>query len=81
MSNSTLDLYVAGSKDELLMIEMKTISSSEMVEVDIEAFTKIHNANEMNEDTLVDAISFAQNALKEANLSYEKAFVCHLRTP
>lgn len=72
--NSTLDLYVAGSKDELLMIEMKTISSSEMVEVDIEAFTKIHNANEMNEDALVEAIAFAQNALKEANLTYEKAF-------
>ena len=74
MSNSTLDLYVAGSKDELLMIEMKTISSSEMVEVDIEAFTKVHNANEMNEDNLVEAIAFAQSALKEANLTYEKAF-------
>ena len=74
LSNSTLDLYVAGSKDELLMIEMKTISSSELVEVDIEAFTKVHNANEMNEDNLVEAIAFAQNALKEANLTYEKAF-------
>ena len=28
----------------------------------------------MNEDTLVEAITFAQNALKEANLTYEKAF-------
>ena len=74
LSNSTLDLYVAGSKDELLMIEMKTISSSELVEVDIEAFTKVHATNEMNEDELVNAIAFAQEALKEANLSYEKAF-------
>ena len=74
MDKSTLDLYVAGSKDELLMIEMKTISSSELVEVDIEAFTKVHNANEMNEDNLVEAIAFAQSALKEANLTYEKAF-------
>ena len=74
LGNSTLDLYVAGSKDELLMIEMKTISSSELVEVDIEAFTKVHNANEMNEDNLVEAIAFAQSALKEANLTYEKAF-------
>ncbi|MDD3008493.1 MAG: polyribonucleotide nucleotidyltransferase [Arcobacter sp.] len=74
LENSVLDLYVAGSKDELLMIEMKTISSSELVEVDIEAFTKIHNSNEMDEDVLVEAIAFAQNALKEANLSYEKAF-------
>ena len=74
LSNSTLDLYVAGSKDELLMIEMKTISSSELVEVDIEAFTKVHTTNEMNEDELVNAIAFAQEAFKEANLSYEKAF-------
>ena len=74
LSNSTLDLYVAGSKDELLMIEMKTISTAELVEVDIEAFTKVHNANEMNEDNLVEAIAFAQSALKEANLTYEKAF-------
>mgnify|MGYP001316421380 FL=1 len=74
LENSTLDLYVAGSKDELLMIEMKTISSSELVEIDIEAFTKIHNTNEMDEDALVEAITFAQNALKEANLTYEKAF-------
>ena len=74
LENSTLDLYVAGSKDELLMIEMKTISSSELVEIDIEAFTKIHNTNEMDEDALVEAIEFAQNALKEANLTYEKAF-------
>ena len=40
IANSTLDLYVAGSKDELLMIEMKTISSSELIEVDIEALQK-----------------------------------------
>ena len=59
--NSTLDLYVAGSKDELLMIEMKTIG-------------KDLNANEMEEDVLVEAISFAQNALKNANTSYEKEF-------
>lgn len=59
--NSTLDLYVAGSKDELLMIEMKTIG-------------KDLDANEMEEDVLVEAISFAQNALKDANTSYEKEF-------
>ena len=74
VEDSVLDLYVAGSKDELLMIEMKSISSAELIEVDIEAFTKIHNANEMDEDMLVEAIGFAQNALKEANLTYEKGF-------
>ncbi|RXJ82710.1 polyribonucleotide nucleotidyltransferase [Arcobacter sp. F2176] len=74
MLNSTLDLYVAGSKDELLMIEMRAISSEDMVEVDIEAFSKIHKTNEMTEEELVEAISVAQTALKEANSTYETGF-------
>ena len=74
MNESTLDLYVAGSKDELLMIEMKSISSEDMVEVDIEAFSKVHNANEVTEEDLVEAISIAQEALKEANEAYESGF-------
>ncbi|AXX87170.1 polynucleotide phosphorylase [Malaciobacter marinus] len=74
MTESTLDLYVAGSKEELLMIEMKSISSEEMVEVDIEAFTKIHKTNEVNEDNLVEAIEIAQNVLKEVNTTYENGF-------
>lgn len=74
MKDSTLDLYVAGSKDELLMIEMKSISTADLVEVDIEAFTKVHNANEMNEANLVEAIGVAQKALYEANTTYEAGF-------
>ncbi|KAB7886816.1 polyribonucleotide nucleotidyltransferase [Poseidonibacter ostreae] len=74
LENSTLDLYIAGSKDELLMIEMKAISSSEMLEVDIEAFTKVHSTNEMNEEQLVEAIAFAQEVLFEANTTYEAGF-------
>ncbi|MGA1939108.1 polyribonucleotide nucleotidyltransferase [Arcobacter sp. YIC-310] len=74
LEESTLDLYVAGSKDELLMIEMKSISSSELVEVDIEAFTKVHNANEMDEAQLVEAIDVAQKALYESNTTYEEGF-------
>jgi len=74
MNESTLDLYVAGSKSELLMIEMKSISSEDMVEVDIEAFTKVHNANEVTEEELVEAISIAQDALKETNETFEAGF-------
>ncbi|WP_072680550.1 polyribonucleotide nucleotidyltransferase [Arcobacter sp. LA11] len=74
MDESTLDLYVAGTKEELLMIEMKAISSEEMVEVDIEAFSKVHETNEMTEDDLVEAIGIAQKALNEANSTYEVGF-------
>ena len=74
MEESTLDLYVAGTKDELLMIEMKSIASEQMVEVDIEAFTKVHKSNEMSESNLVEAIGIAQEALNEANTTYEAGF-------
>ncbi len=75
MDDSTLDLYVAGTKDELLMIEMKSIATEEMIEVDIEAFVKKHNINDMDEDSLIDAIGIAQNAIKESNIAYEEGFL------
>lgn len=65
LNNSILDLYIAGSKDELLMIEMKTISSLN---------DSCHYANEMEEEVLIEAIAFGQEALKEANIAYENNF-------
>ncbi len=72
--SSTLDLFIAGTLDELLMIEMKTTASEEMVEADIESFVKIHNTNEMVEDNLLDAIALASSAIKEYSSTYEAAF-------
>ncbi len=74
MDESTLDLYVAGTSSELLMIEMKAISSQEMVEVDIESFTKIHNINDISEDELVEAIGMASNVITNTNKIYEESF-------
>ncbi|MEA3288930.1 MAG: polyribonucleotide nucleotidyltransferase [Campylobacterota bacterium] len=74
LQESTLDLYVAGTSNELLMIEMKTISSSEMIEVDIESFSKIHHINDMNEDELVKAIGLAADNIMETNKVYEESF-------
>jgi len=74
LSESTLDLYVAGTSKELLMIEMKAISSSEMVEVDLESFTKIHNINDISESELVEAIGLASNVIQETNETYEQGF-------
>ena len=74
MLESTLDLYVAGTANDLLMIEMKSISTEQMVETDIETFVKKHNANDMQEDELIKAISMASNALKISNNTYKEAF-------
>jgi polyribonucleotide nucleotidyltransferase len=72
--NSTLDLYVAGTANDLLMIEMKSNSSTEMVEVDIESFTKIHHINDINEHDLLEAIELAANTIFATNKTYEKSF-------
>jgi polyribonucleotide nucleotidyltransferase len=72
--DSTLDLFIAGTLDELLMIEMKTTASEEMVEADIEAFVKVHNTNEMIEDNLLEAITLASSTIAEVSSTYEKAF-------
>ncbi|GKT29212.1 Polyribonucleotide nucleotidyltransferase, partial [Aduncisulcus paluster] len=74
MENSTLDLFIAGTSKELLMIEMKAVSTSEMVEVDIENFTKIHNINDISEVELVEAISVASDNISNINNTYEKSF-------
>jgi len=74
MNNSTLDLFIAGTSSELLMIEMKAISTSEMVEVDIESFTKVHNINDISESDLVDAIAMASENITNTNTTYEKSF-------
>ena len=74
MNNSTLDLFIAGTSEELLMIEMKAISTSEMVEVDIESFTKVHNINDISESDLVDAIAIASENISNTNTTYEKSF-------
>ncbi|HIP12205.1 MAG TPA: polyribonucleotide nucleotidyltransferase [Arcobacter sp.] len=74
LKNSTLDLYIAGSKSELLMIEMKSISTDEMVESSIDEFSKIHNINDMDENELINAIQLAQDSLNDTNTTYEKSF-------
>jgi polyribonucleotide nucleotidyltransferase len=71
---SVLDLFIAGTLDDLLMIEMKTIGSEEMIEADIESFIKVHNTNEMKEDILLEAISLASSTIKEVSTTYETAF-------
>jgi polyribonucleotide nucleotidyltransferase len=74
MEDSTLDLYVAGTSSELLMIEMKAISTQEMVEVDLESFTKVHNINDISETQLVEAIGVASDVIMQTNKTYESSF-------
>ena len=86
LEEGTLDLFVSGTKDELLMIEMRAIGT---VEVDIEPsvavdpmidpmlaeeIIQIPHVNELKEDELVEAIDMAQKAIRLAAGEYEKVF-------
>jgi len=86
LSESTLDLYLAGSKDDMLMIEMQSIGSDEAEIIDMpmmdpmvdpmmvaQTFTK-KRSNALDEDTLIEVLTLAQNELRKANTQYENVF-------
>ncbi len=86
LKNSTLDLYVAGTKTDLLMIEMRSIATIKdepipMASIDpmldpalSEGLMEIQNVNEFDEAKMVEAISFAADAISKSATAYEEAF-------
>jgi polyribonucleotide nucleotidyltransferase len=74
LDNSTLDLYVAGTSTDLMMIEMRSIATEEMIETDLESFTKIHHTNDIEEVKLIEAIDLAAQKIFETNKTYEESF-------
>jgi polyribonucleotide nucleotidyltransferase len=87
MDDSTLDLFIAGSKEDLLMIEMRSLGSVEtemlnipMVDPMIDPVLSAESvstvcANAMSEVELVDVIGIAQDALTVANTQFEEAML------
>ncbi len=86
LAESTLDLFVAGSKEDLLMIEMKVQGSVEvellstaMVDPMIDPAMGVdtiesYNSNIMPEAEFVEVLEAVQKSFKNANVSYENAF-------
>ncbi|MBF7068953.1 polyribonucleotide nucleotidyltransferase [Campylobacter volucris] len=68
LKSSTLDLYVAGVKDELLMIEMRALAGKK---------DGVHFMNELSEDETLRALNFASNAILRGSNAYEKAFAAY----
>ena len=86
LEEGTLDLFVSGTKEDLLMIEMRAIGT---VDVEIEPtvavdpmmdpmladeIIQIPHANELKEEELVEAIELAQKAITLAASEYEKVY-------
>ncbi|NCD13020.1 MAG: polyribonucleotide nucleotidyltransferase [Epsilonproteobacteria bacterium] len=86
LKKSTLDLYVAGTKEELLMIEMRSIASMESMSLPLMAIDPMldptlaesimtkQTINEFDEDAILLAIDKAQSAISEATTAYETMF-------
>lgn len=90
LDESTLDLYLSGTKDELLMIEMRTIGSEvedtenmvmepvgdPLMDPTLLGMGNIvkHTANSLSEDELIDTLDKAQKVLFDSNSKYEEAF-------
>lgn len=91
LRSSTLDLYLAGSRDDMLMIEMQAYGSDEAQIIDVglmdpfidpllaQQITAQRQSNAMSEDELIDVLALAQAELKIANTSYEQAFKPHAK--
>ena len=85
LNNSTLDLYLSGTKSELLMIEMRSIGGTEVDIVDTYVdpmFDPIisgniiakHVSNAINEDELIEVFAKTEELLFASNAQYEELF-------
>ncbi|MCD6432776.1 MAG: polyribonucleotide nucleotidyltransferase [Sulfurimonas sp.] len=85
LKNSTLDLYLSGTKDDLLMIEMRSFGGEDIEVNDIcidpmidptmsSAVLSSHVSNAMSEDELIGVFEKTQKLLFASNAKYEDAF-------
>lgn len=89
LKQSAIDLYVAGTKDELLMIEMRSlpqqttqlipmVAIEPMIDPSLsDSMAQKQVMNEFSEDMMVEAIDFAGKAILRASNAYEEAFKEH----
>jgi len=85
LKNSTLDLYLSGTKDDLLMIEMRTFGSENVDVNDMiidpmldptmsGIVTTSHISNAISEDELISVFEQTQVELFNSNSQYEEKF-------
>jgi polyribonucleotide nucleotidyltransferase len=86
LKESTLDLYLSGSKEDILMIEMRTQGSVDTQILDTAIIDPMidpslgldvmseYSSNAMSESELIEVLAQAQEELKIANSAYESSF-------
>jgi len=88
---SVLDLLVVGSGSDILMIEMRTMASEIIDDVDVGMIDPMmggvplilehQECNELDEEALVNAIALAGEAINKATQNYIEAFKTVVREP
>jgi len=88
---SVLDLLVVGSGSDILMIEMRTMASEIIDDVEVDMIDPMmggvplilehQECNELDEETLIDAIALAGKAIDKATQKYVEAFTTLVREP
>ena len=74
LKESTLDLYLSGTKNDLLMIEMRSFGSNKVDPTMSSTVISSHVSNAMSEDELVEVFEKTQAELFASNAKYEEAF-------
>ncbi len=91
MNQSSLDLFVVGSGSDLLMIEMRSIASKRVDDIDMLGISPMmgetpiivghQESNAIDNKELIEAIALAQKAIKEATDSFDREFAPIAREP
>ncbi len=82
MAESSLDLFVSGTQNELLMIEMKAIATTHsdvileptMGEIGAQSVMVTRQMNELSDEDTLEALTIAGSAITAASKAYEEAF-------
>jgi len=90
-SESILDLLVVGSASDVLMIEMRSIASEIIDDIEVDFIDPImevepivlehQESNEISDDEMVELISMATTKIEEATKVYEDSFSKYVKTP
>jgi polyribonucleotide nucleotidyltransferase len=88
---SSLDLLVVGSGSDILMIEMRTMASEIIDDVEVDMIDPMmggiplilehQECNELDEETLIEAIALAGKAINKATQNYVELFREVVREP
>jgi polyribonucleotide nucleotidyltransferase len=87
---STLDLLVVGSGSDVLMIEMRSVASEVVDDVDVISTEPIlpdaiilehQESNEISDDEMIELIDLATKSIESATKAYESSFAPYVKEP